>query len=76
MPAQQRFWPDKQPGPAWAGQQPSEPSQHRSVGPVEPPPGHPPPQHPDLVTQHQQLSVLGDRASCQQRKPPQYLAEQ
>jgi hypothetical protein len=28
------------------------------------------------MAQHQQLGVLGGRASRQQRKPPQHLAEQ
>jgi len=76
MPAQQCFWPDKQPVPDRAGKQAREPSNHRQVGPVDRWPGHPPPQYRDLVTQHQQLGVLGGRASCQQRKPSQYLAEQ
>ena len=76
MPAQQRFGLDEQPAPGRAGQQPREPSQHGSVGPVHPRPGYLASQHHDLVTQHEQLSVLRGRTPRQQRKPPQCLTEQ
>jgi len=76
MPVQQRRRLHEQPTPERPGEQPSEPSQHRPVCPGDRRPGHPPAQHRDLVAQHQQLSVLGCRASGQQRKPPQHLAEQ
>jgi hypothetical protein len=76
MPAQQRFGPDEQPAPGRSGQQPRESSKHGAVGPVHPRPAHLAPQDHDLVTQHEQLRVLGGRTPRQQRKPPQCLAEQ
>jgi hypothetical protein len=59
MPAQQRGRLDEQPAPDRGWQQPREPGQHRSVGPVEPRPGHLPPQHRDLMAQQQELSIRG-----------------
>jgi hypothetical protein len=75
MPAQQRLGLGEQPVPAPARQQPGEPSQHRTVGPVQPGSGHLRPQHLDLVAQHEQLRVLGRRAPRQQHQPSQQLAE-
>ena len=56
-------------------QQPRQPSQHRTVSPVQSGSGHPPAQHRKLVAQQQELGILGCRTSRQQRKPPHHLAE-
>jgi hypothetical protein len=72
MPAQQRLGRTNNPRRGRSGQQPRESSKHGAVGPVYPRPAHLSPQHRDLVAQHQQLGVLGGRASRQQRKPPQH----
>jgi hypothetical protein len=66
----QRFGPDEQPVPARAGQQPCEPGQHGSVGPVRPRPGRLASQHGDLVAQYEQFGGQGRRTPRQQRKPP------
>jgi len=68
MPTQQRLGPDEQPVPVRAGQQPGQSGQHGSVGPVHPRAAHLTPQHGELMAQHQQLGVLGRRASRQQHK--------
>jgi hypothetical protein len=76
MPAQQRGRLHDQAAPGRVGQQPRQASQQGPVCPVEPWPSCPASQHRDLVAQHERLGVLGCRAPCQQRKPPQHLAAQ
>jgi hypothetical protein len=76
MPAQQRRRLHEQAPPGWTWQQPRQASLHRPVGPVDPRPGNLASQHRNLAAQHQQLGILRRRASRQQHKPPQCLAEQ
>jgi hypothetical protein len=61
VPAQDGTWGDQPVHPQPWRQQPDQRCEDRAVGPVEPGPGMRPAQHGDLVTQHEQLGVLGCR---------------
>jgi hypothetical protein len=56
------------------GQQPAQRAEHRSVGPGQCWPGVAA-QHGDLVTQHQDLDVLGGVGAGEQRQPAQHAKE-
>ena len=75
VPSQQRGRLHQPSLPHPAGQQPRQPSQHRTLSPIQSGSGHPPAQHRNLVAQQQELGILGCRTSRQQRKPPHQLAE-
>lgn len=47
--------------PQASGQEPDQPGEDRTVGPVQPESGTSAAQHGDLVPQHEQLDVLGRR---------------
>jgi hypothetical protein len=53
--------------PSW--QKPDERGEDRAVGPVQPEPRMGAAQHGDLVSQHQQLGVLGGRRATEQDQP-------
>lgn len=76
MPAQQPGRPHEHSAPAGAGQQPHEPGQDRTIGPVNLRPGHLASQYGHFVAKHKELGVLRRRAPRQQPKPPHHLAEQ
>ena len=50
-------------------QEPDQCGHHRPFGPVEPRPGTGPAQHSDLMSQHQELGVLGSRRPAEQDQP-------
>jgi hypothetical protein len=54
-----------------AGSTPGQRGQDRPVGPVQLPPSDPTPEYRDLMTEHNDLRVLGRLAAAQQDQPPE-----
>ena len=75
VPAQQRSG-RHEPHPAQRdGQQPAQRTEHGAVQPGQPWPGVVAAQHGDLMTQHQNLDVLGGIRAGEQRQPAQHAGK-
>lgn len=75
MPAQQRLRRHESMAPALRGQQPGQRREHGAVRPAGAGPGDLSAQDRDLVSQNEDLGVLGRLLAGQQREPADELAE-
>ncbi len=69
MPGKQRARRDKPADAQHNRQVPGKRGPDRPVGPGRPGPGHLTPEHRDLMTEHQDLGVLGRLAAARQDQP-------
>jgi hypothetical protein len=75
MPAQQRLRRHESMAAALRGEQPGQRREHSAVRPAGAGPGDLSAQDRDLVSQHEDLGVLGRLLAGQQREPADELAE-